>query len=67
MFVMRLRDKDIVISSTIMSVDTGLPFSQLNTEKYFGWCYVSETVIPSEIRIAKRSKYSAGVLEGAML
>ena len=41
---MRLRDKDIVISSTIMSVDTGLPFSQLNTEKYFGWCYVSETV-----------------------
>ena len=55
MFVMRLRDKDIVISSTIMSVDTGLPFSQLNTEKYFGWCYVSETVIPSEITIAKRS------------
>ena len=55
MFVMGHRDKNIVTLCTIMSVDTGLPFSYLNTEKYFGWCYVSETVIPSEIKIAKRS------------
>ena len=55
MFVMGLRDKNIVTLCTIMSVDTGLPFSHLNTEKYFGWCYVSETVITSEIKVAKRS------------
>ena len=54
MFVIGLRDRDIVILSTIMSGDTGLPFWQLNKEKYFGWCYESETVIPSEIKIAKR-------------
>ena len=55
MLVMGFRGRDIIISCTIMSVDSGLPFSQLNTEKHFGWFKVRETVVPSEIKIAKRS------------
>ena len=37
MLVMGLKGRDITISCTIMSVNSGLPFSQLNTEKNFGW------------------------------